>query len=58
MNDARNIPAVEIKFEDVENYMVEKAKKESLCHDPKAGVMTGTRERELLLSGTRSKPYK
>ena len=27
---ARNVPAVEIKFEDVENYMVEKAKKESL----------------------------
>ena len=30
LNAARNIPAVEIKFEDVENYMVEKAKKESL----------------------------
>ena len=30
MNAARNIPAVEMKFEDVENYMVEKAKKESL----------------------------
>ena len=27
---ARNVPAVEMKFEDVENYMVEKAKKESL----------------------------
>ena len=30
LNAARNVPAVEIKFEDVENYMVEKAKKESL----------------------------
>ena len=30
MNTARNAPAVEIRFEDVENYMVEKAKKESL----------------------------
>ena len=30
LNAARNIPAVEMKFEDVENYMVEKAKKESL----------------------------
>ena len=30
MNAARNVPAVEMKFEDVENYMVEKAKKESL----------------------------
>ena len=30
MNAARNAPTVEIKFEDVENYMVEKAKKESL----------------------------
>ena len=30
LNAARNSPAVEIKFEDVENYMVEKAKKESL----------------------------
>ena len=30
MNAARNVPTVEIKFEDVENYMVEKAKKESL----------------------------
>ena len=30
MNAARNIPVVEMKFEDVENYMVEKAKKESL----------------------------
>ena len=29
MNAARNVPAVKIKFEDVENYMVEKAKKES-----------------------------
>ena len=29
MNTARNAPAVEIKFEDVENYMVEKAKKKS-----------------------------
>ena len=26
LNAARNIPAVEMKFEDVENYMVEKAK--------------------------------
>ena len=30
MNAARNAPAVEMRFEDVENYMVEKAKKESL----------------------------
>ena len=30
LNAARNIPAVEMKFEDVENYIVEKAKKESL----------------------------
>ena len=30
LNATRNVPAVEIKFEDVENYMVEKAKKESL----------------------------
>ena len=30
MNAARNIPTMEMKFEDVENYMVEKAKKESL----------------------------
>ena len=30
LNAARNIPAVEMKFKDVENYMVEKAKKESL----------------------------
>ena len=30
MNAARNAPAVEMKFEDVENYMIEKAKKESL----------------------------
>ena len=30
LNAARNVPAVEMKFEDVENYMVEKAKKESL----------------------------
>ena len=30
MNAARNVPAVEMKFEDVENYMVEKAKKELL----------------------------
>ena len=30
MNAARNVPDVEMKFEDVENYMVEKAKKESL----------------------------
>ena len=30
LNPARNVPAVEMKFEDVENYMVEKAKKESL----------------------------
>ena len=30
LNAPRNIPAVEMKFEDVENYMVEKAKKESL----------------------------
>ena len=30
MNAARNAPAVKMRFEDVENYMVEKAKKESL----------------------------
>ena len=30
MNAARNVSATEMKFEDVENYMVEKAKKESL----------------------------
>ena len=30
LNAARNVPAVEMKFEDVENYMFEKAKKESL----------------------------
>ena len=30
MNAARNVPAVEMKFEDMENYMVKKAKKESL----------------------------
>ena len=30
LNAARNAPAVEMKFKDVENYMVEKAKKESL----------------------------
>ena len=29
-NAARNVPTMNIKFEDVENYMVEKAKKESL----------------------------
>ena len=30
LNAARNVLAVEMKFKDVENYMVEKAKKESL----------------------------
>ena len=30
LNAARNVPTVEMKFEDVENYMVEKSKKESL----------------------------
>ena len=30
LNAARNAPVVEMKFEDMENYMVEKAKKESL----------------------------
>ena len=30
MNAARNAPAVEMWLEDVENYMIEKAKKESL----------------------------
>ena len=30
LNATRNVPAIEMKFEDVENYMVEKAKKESL----------------------------
>ena len=30
LNVAKNVPDVEMKFEDVENYMIEKAKKESL----------------------------
>ena len=30
LNAAINVPTKEMKFEDVENYMVEKAKKESL----------------------------
>ena len=30
LNTARNVPTVEMRFEDMENYMVEKAKKESL----------------------------
>ena len=30
LNADRNVPVVEMKFEDVENYIVEKAKKESL----------------------------
>ena len=30
LNVARNAPDVEMRFEDVENYMIEKAKKESL----------------------------
>ena len=30
LNAARNVPVVKMKFEDIENYMVEKAKKESL----------------------------
>ena len=30
LNAARNAPSIEMRFEDVENYMVEKAKKESL----------------------------
>ena len=30
LNATRNVPAVEMKFKNVENYMVEKAKKESL----------------------------
>ena len=30
LNAARNVPAVEMRFEDMENYMVKKAKKESL----------------------------
>ena len=30
LNATRNAPAVEMRFEDVENYMVEKTKKESL----------------------------
>ena len=30
LNAARSAPAMEMRFEDVENYMVEKAKKESL----------------------------
>ena len=41
MNAARNVPTVEMKFEDVENYMVEKAKKETLelVQDPKSKQM-------------------
>ena len=31
LNTTRNVPTVEMKFEDIENYMVEKAKKESLA---------------------------
>ena len=30
LNATRNVPAVEMKFEDMKNYIVEKAKKESL----------------------------
>ena len=30
LNAAKNAPAVEMRFENLENYMVEKAKKESL----------------------------
>ena len=30
LNAVRNVPTIEIRYEDVENYMVEKAKKESL----------------------------
>ena len=30
LNAARNAPAIEMRFEDVENYIVEKSKKESL----------------------------
>ena len=30
MNVARNVPDMKMKFEDVENYMIEKAKRESL----------------------------
>ena len=30
LNAARNVPAVEMKFEDIEDYMIEKAKKELL----------------------------
>ena len=30
MNASRNVPTTEMRFEDVENYIVEKAKKESL----------------------------
>ena len=30
LNATRNVPTVEMKVEDVENYMVEKVKKESL----------------------------
>ena len=30
LNAARNVPTMEMKFEDVKNYMVEKAKRESL----------------------------
>ena len=30
LNAARNMPTIDMKFEDVENYLVKKAKKESL----------------------------
>ena len=30
LNAARNVPTLEMRFEDMENYMVEKAKKDSL----------------------------
>ena len=30
LNAARNVPTVEMKFEDIKNYMVKKAKRESL----------------------------
>ena len=30
LNAARNVPTVEMRFKDVDNYMIEKAKKESL----------------------------
>ena len=30
LNDVRNMPTIDMKFKDMENYMIEKIKKESL----------------------------